>query len=105
VIVGMLAGLIVLQKDLGTALALLITTALLLYMAGLNMKWIRVADLCALSIDSHPCVLESGRRSTGIWLPDHSIHHGRRYRRYSWAGLHGKQAEALLSSGRAHGFH
>jgi len=52
VIVGMLAGLIVLQKDLGTALALLVTTALLLYMAGLNMKWIGVSALAALPIGS-----------------------------------------------------
>jgi len=52
VILAMLAGLIVLQKDLGTALALVVTTALLLYMAGLNMKWIGVATLAALPLGS-----------------------------------------------------
>ncbi len=50
VIVAMLAGLIVLQKDLGTALALLVTAAVLLYVAGLNMKWIGVSALAALPI-------------------------------------------------------
>jgi cell division protein FtsW len=48
----LLAGLIVLQKDLGTALALLVTTALLLYMAGLNMKWIGVSASRRLPIGS-----------------------------------------------------
>ena len=52
VIVSMLAGLIVLQKDLGTALALMVTTALLLYVSGLNMKWIGVAALGALPLGS-----------------------------------------------------
>ena len=50
VIVAMLAGLIVLQKDLGTALALLVTAAVLLYVAGLKMKWIGVSALAALPI-------------------------------------------------------
>jgi cell division protein FtsW len=50
VIVATLAGLIVLQKDLGTALALLVTSAVLLYIAGLRMKWIGVAALAALPI-------------------------------------------------------
>ena len=50
VIVAALAGLIVLQKDLGTALALLVTVAVLLYVAGLNMKWIGVSALAALPI-------------------------------------------------------
>ena len=50
VIVGLLAGLIVLQKDLGTALALLITATVLLYTSGLNMKWIGVATLAAVPL-------------------------------------------------------
>jgi cell division protein FtsW len=50
VIVAMLAGLILLQKDLGTALALVITTAVLLYVAGLNMKWIGVSALAAVPL-------------------------------------------------------
>ena len=50
VIVAALAGLIVLQKDLGTALALMVTVAVLLYVAGLNMKWIGVSALAALPI-------------------------------------------------------
>jgi cell division protein FtsW len=50
VIVSMLAGLILLQKDLGTALALVLTTAVLLYVAGLNMKWIGVSALAAVPI-------------------------------------------------------
>jgi cell division protein FtsW len=50
VIVALLAGLIVLQKDLGTALALALTAAVLLYVAGLNMKWIGISALAALPI-------------------------------------------------------
>jgi cell division protein FtsW len=50
VIVAFLAGLIILQGDLGTALALLATTAVLLYVAGLNMKWIGISTLAALPL-------------------------------------------------------
>lgn len=50
VIVGSLVGLVVLQKDLGTALALLSTAAVLLYVAGLNMKWIGIGALAALPV-------------------------------------------------------
>jgi len=50
VVVASLAGLIILQNDLGTALALLATTAVLLYVAGLNMKWIGVSVLAALPV-------------------------------------------------------
>lgn len=50
VIVGLLAGLIVLQRDLGTALALALTAAMLLYVAGLNMKWIGISALAALPL-------------------------------------------------------
>ena len=50
VIIAVLAGLVVLQKDLGTALALLVIVAVLLYVAGLNMKWIGITGLAALPI-------------------------------------------------------
>jgi cell division protein FtsW len=52
VIVGLLSGLIVLQKDLGTAIALLITAVILLFIAGLNARWIAVSALCALPVGS-----------------------------------------------------
>jgi cell division protein FtsW len=50
VIVGLLAGLVVLQKDLGTAVALLITATVLMYVSGLNMKWMGIAALAAIPI-------------------------------------------------------
>jgi cell division protein FtsW len=50
VIVALLAGLIVLQRDLGTALAIVFTAAVLLFVAGLNMKWIGISALAALPI-------------------------------------------------------
>ena len=50
VVVAFLAGLIILQNDLGTALALIATTAVLLYVAGLNMKWIGISALAALPV-------------------------------------------------------
>jgi len=52
VIVGLLAGLIVLQKDLGTALALVMTTTVLMYVSGLNMKWIGIGTLFAIPLGS-----------------------------------------------------
>jgi cell division protein FtsW len=50
VIVAFLAGLIVAQKDLGTALALVATAAVMLFVAGLNMKWIGISALAALPV-------------------------------------------------------
>ena len=50
VIVAVLGGLIVLQRDLGTALAIMATAAILLYVAGLNTKWIGIATLAALPL-------------------------------------------------------
>jgi cell division protein FtsW len=40
VVVALLAGLIELQRDLGTALSLLMISALLLFIAGLDVRWI-----------------------------------------------------------------
>lgn len=50
IVVGLLSGLIVLQKDLGTALALVVTSAILLFVAGLRTKWIAVSALLALPV-------------------------------------------------------
>jgi cell division protein FtsW len=52
VVVGLLACLILLQRDLGTAAALGLITAILLYAAGLNMnmKWVGIALLAALPL-------------------------------------------------------
>ena len=50
VIVAALAGLILLQRDLGAALALMATAAILLYVAGINTKWIGITALAALPL-------------------------------------------------------
>jgi cell division protein FtsW len=50
VIVGLLAGLVVMQKDLGTALGLALTAAIMLFVAGLNLKWIGLSLLLALPV-------------------------------------------------------
>ena len=47
VIVGLLAGLVLLQPDLGTAFALLITSAVLLFVAGLDLRWIAMSIIFA----------------------------------------------------------
>ena len=47
VIVALLAGLIVLQPDLGTAVALLITSAVLLFVAGLDLRWVAMSMIFA----------------------------------------------------------
>ena len=50
VIVALLAGLIVLQPDLGTALSLLTTSAALLFVAGLDLGWIAVSIIFGLPL-------------------------------------------------------
>lgn len=47
VIVGLLAGLIVLQPDLGTAVSLLVVSATLLFVAGLDLRWIALSAIFA----------------------------------------------------------
>ena len=48
IIVGTLAGLIVLQPDLGTAIALLLISGILLFVAGLDLRWIAVSVILAV---------------------------------------------------------
>src|SRR5215475_11314241 len=50
IIVALLAGLIELQKDLGTAVSLLIISVVLLFIAGLDMRWIAIATIFAAPI-------------------------------------------------------
>jgi cell division protein FtsW len=47
VIVAILAGLIVLQPDLGTAVTLLVISATLLFVAGLDLRWIALSVIFA----------------------------------------------------------
>ncbi len=48
VIVALLAGLIVLQPDLGTAVTLLVISGILLFVAGLDLRWIAASLIFAL---------------------------------------------------------
>jgi cell division protein FtsW len=48
VIVAILAGLIVLQPDLGTAISLLVISFVLLFVAGLDLRWIAASAIVAL---------------------------------------------------------
>jgi len=48
VIVALLAGLIVIQPDLGTALSLLAITGVLLFVAGLDLRWIALSVIFAV---------------------------------------------------------
>ncbi len=50
VIVGLLAGLIVLQPDLGTAVSLLVVSATLLFVAGLDLRWIASSFIFAVPV-------------------------------------------------------
>ena len=50
IIAGMLAGLIVLQPDLGTAVSLLVITAVLLFVAGLDLRWVAVSTIFAIPV-------------------------------------------------------
>ena len=48
IIVALLAGLIVLQPDLGTAVSLLVISAVLLFVAGLDLRWIATSIIFAV---------------------------------------------------------
>jgi cell division protein FtsW len=48
IIVGLLAGLIVLQPDLGTAVSLLVISVVLLFVAGLDLRWIAASVIFAV---------------------------------------------------------
>jgi cell division protein FtsW len=48
VIVGLLAGLIILQQDLGTAVALLLISLVLLFVAGLDLRWIAISAMMSV---------------------------------------------------------
>jgi cell division protein FtsW len=48
IIVALLAGLIVLQPDLGTAVSLLVISAVLLFVAGLDLRWIAASIIFAV---------------------------------------------------------
>jgi len=50
VIVALLAGLIVLQPDLGTAVSLLVISGVLLFVAGLDLRWIAASIIFALPV-------------------------------------------------------
>src|SRR6266581_2122794 len=50
VIVGLLAGLIVLQPDLGTAVSLLAISGVLLFVAGLDLRWIAATVIFAAPV-------------------------------------------------------
>jgi cell division protein FtsW len=50
VIVALLAGLIVLQPDLGTAVSLLTISAALLFVAGLDLRWIAASVIFGLPV-------------------------------------------------------
>jgi len=47
-IIALLAGLVVLEPDLGTAVSLLLIGGFLLFAAGLDLRWIAVATICAV---------------------------------------------------------
>jgi cell division protein FtsW len=47
-IVGLLAGLIVIQPDLGTAVALLLISVILLLVAGLDLRWIALSAMLSV---------------------------------------------------------
>ena len=50
VIVALLAGLIVLQPDLGTAVTLLVVSVTLLFVAGLDLRWIALSLIFAFPV-------------------------------------------------------
>ena len=49
-VTALLAGLIVLQPDLGTAISIVAVVGILLFVAGLNLRWIAVAGLAAVPL-------------------------------------------------------
>jgi cell division protein FtsW len=118
-IVTVLAGLIVLQRDLGTPVSLIMVAVVLLFVAGIDLRWLAACGIChgraadllhsdisrALSPGSDSCLPQSVGRPARKGISDHSVFdfgwNGRHYR----AGLHGRQTETVLPAGSAHGFH
>ena len=110
-------GLIVIEPDLGTAVEIFIIAVAMLYVAGLNGKYIiwararRVAHRLfadrarLLSLRARHGVPASRRRPAGPRLPAAAIADRRGLGRLHRRGPDGEQTEAFLSSRGAHGFH
>ena len=110
-------GLIVFQPDLGTAIACAAITVCILFVAGLEIKYlaycfagVAAAALfldfsCGLPARPHSRIPRSVFRSPGPRLPHHSVADRGSYRRPDWRGLDGRERETLLSAGAAYRFY
>ena len=102
-------GLIVFQPDLGTAIACAAITGCVLFVAGLDMRYLGYAFAASLlplyflifhvayRRDRILAFLESILRSSGPRLSHHSIADRGQHRRNHGRGLDGREAETFLS--------
>ncbi len=113
----LLALLIVKEPDLGTAIACMAVSAAVLFVAGMNMRYLWYA-LAAIALAN---VLPRGSRAVALGaraglsrslqgparqgLPHHPVDDRRQHRRLDWPRSDGGQAEALLPAGAAHRLH
>jgi cell division protein FtsW len=92
IIVGVLAGLIVFEPDLGTAVAILLTVSVLLFVAGLDLRWFAVPAVLSVPAFYFLVYLKPWRwdRIMTFMHPD---------RDPSGAGFHIKQSLVSVGSG------
>ena len=117
IVVGGLAGLILLQPDFGTAMTLVLIVGAMVFAAGLNYRYLLGAALAAapviylllmrLRLSPPPAVrvLGSVGRSAGRRLPDHPVAARGRIRRRLRARPDVGRAEAVLPARAAHRLH
>src|SRR5271166_21763 len=108
----LLALLIVKEPDLGTAIACMAISASVLFVAGMNMRYLWYALAALLPDRSRAVALGAGsglprslQGPAGKGLPHHSVDDRRQHGWPGRSGSHGGQTKALLSAGAAHGFH
>ena len=106
-----------LQPDLGTAVSLLVISATLLFVAGLDLRWVAVSVIFAVPAFYLLVFRVNYRRERILaFLNPWEEPLGRGFQiiqslisvgigRHRRARIHGRQAEALLSARSAHGFH
>ncbi len=110
-------GLIVVQPDLGTAIACAAITACILFVGGLDLalSGLRLRGLAAaalffdfprsLSPRTHSCLSPSLFRSAESRLSHYSVADRGQHRRHYRRGLNGRQAKAFLFAGATYRLH
>ena len=116
-IVGLMGALVLAEPDLGTAVALVMILAAMLFCAGMELYYFGLAGTCnappavladlphRLPFQSHFGVPESLRGPSGQRVSHSSVVHCGGDRWHHRRGIDGRQAEALFPARAAHRFY